>query len=405
MLRRRAERRPSSWRGLGDAGRRARLPAERALAARGRRLPADLRRRASAASAAPRSSRGRPSCCSCCASTARTGDAAPLDMVVQTLRAMAAGGMRDHVGGGFHRYSVDAQWRVPHFEKMLYDQAQLALACLEAAQATGDRVLARGGGGHAAIRAARPDRRRRRLLLGRGRRQHPAGRAGRAATRPRVRSTSGRPPRSTGCSARTRRSCGSLRRRGAGATRCRIRRASSRPEHPVPGVSLEDAGRRRAHGRCRERGGVPRAPGAVRGAERAAPSAPRRQGPDRVERPDDRRLRAGGPVVPALDPGAADRGAAWLAMAERAAAFIRARMWQADTRRLLRRYRDGEAAIDGYAEDYACPVFGLLELFQADGDAALAGVGAGAAAPAGRAVLGRGARAAGSAPPATTPRC
>ncbi len=51
---------------------------------------------------------------------------------------MADGGMRDHVGGGFHRYSVDADWRVPHFEKMLYDQAQLSLAYLEAYQATGD---------------------------------------------------------------------------------------------------------------------------------------------------------------------------------------------------------------------------------------------------------------------------
>ena len=61
-----------------------------------------------------------------------------LEMVLQTLRAMALGGMRDHVGGGFHRYSVDAAWRVPHFEKMLYDQAQLALAYVEGAQASGD---------------------------------------------------------------------------------------------------------------------------------------------------------------------------------------------------------------------------------------------------------------------------
>ena len=48
-------------------------------------------------------------------------------MALLTLRAMALGGMRDHLGGGFHRYSVDATWRVPHFEKMLYDQAQLVL--------------------------------------------------------------------------------------------------------------------------------------------------------------------------------------------------------------------------------------------------------------------------------------
>ena len=67
-----------------------------------------------------------------------TGDPAVLTCVEDTLRAMALGGMRDHVGGGFHRYSVDREWRVPHFEKMLYDQAQLVLALLETAQATGD---------------------------------------------------------------------------------------------------------------------------------------------------------------------------------------------------------------------------------------------------------------------------
>ncbi|MGH9175147.1 MAG: thioredoxin domain-containing protein, partial [Vicinamibacterales bacterium] len=66
---------------------------------------------------------------------ARTGDLAARDMVLVTLRAMALGGMRDHIGGGFHRYAVDGNWRVPHFEKMLYDQAQLVLAYLEAAQA------------------------------------------------------------------------------------------------------------------------------------------------------------------------------------------------------------------------------------------------------------------------------
>jgi uncharacterized protein YyaL (SSP411 family) len=59
-------------------------------------------------------------------------------MVAGTLRAMARGGIHDHVGGGFHRYSVDAEWFVPHFEKMLYDQAQIALCALGAWQATGD---------------------------------------------------------------------------------------------------------------------------------------------------------------------------------------------------------------------------------------------------------------------------
>src|SRR5437016_2957892 len=59
-----------------------------------------------------------------------------LEMDLFTLRKMAAGGMHDHIGGGFHRYSVDRYWHVPHFEKMLYDQAQLAVAYLEAFQIT-----------------------------------------------------------------------------------------------------------------------------------------------------------------------------------------------------------------------------------------------------------------------------
>ena len=62
-----------------------------------------------------------------------------LEMTLFTLRKMAAGGMHDHIGGGFHRYSVDRYWHVPHFEKMLYDQAQLAGAYLDAFQITRDQ--------------------------------------------------------------------------------------------------------------------------------------------------------------------------------------------------------------------------------------------------------------------------
>jgi uncharacterized protein YyaL (SSP411 family) len=64
-------------------------------------------------------------------------------MALYTLRKMAAGGMHDHLGGGFHRYSVDAEWHVPHFEKMLYDQAQLAQVYLTAHQISGDAVFAK----------------------------------------------------------------------------------------------------------------------------------------------------------------------------------------------------------------------------------------------------------------------
>jgi uncharacterized protein YyaL (SSP411 family) len=63
-------------------------------------------------------------------------------LATTTLRAMARGGIHDHVGGGYHRYSVDEGWFVPHFEKMLYDQALITLNCLEARQATGDERYA-----------------------------------------------------------------------------------------------------------------------------------------------------------------------------------------------------------------------------------------------------------------------
>ena len=64
------------------------------------------------------------------------------DKVVHTLERMAAGAIHDQVGGGFHRYTVDAKWRTPHFEKMLYDQAQIAIAYLEAYQVTGRQDFA-----------------------------------------------------------------------------------------------------------------------------------------------------------------------------------------------------------------------------------------------------------------------
>jgi uncharacterized protein YyaL (SSP411 family) len=69
---------------------------------------------------------------------ARTGDARPRAMAELTLRKMAEGGIYDHLGGGFHRYSTDDAWLVPHFEKMLYDNAQLARVYLAAFQLTGD---------------------------------------------------------------------------------------------------------------------------------------------------------------------------------------------------------------------------------------------------------------------------
>jgi uncharacterized protein YyaL (SSP411 family) len=72
---------------------------------------------------------------------ARTGECRALDMAARTLRAMSRGGIFDNLGGGFHRYSTDDSWRIPHFEKMLYDNAQLACNYVEVWQASGDSIF------------------------------------------------------------------------------------------------------------------------------------------------------------------------------------------------------------------------------------------------------------------------
>ncbi|MCY4108227.1 MAG: thioredoxin domain-containing protein, partial [Chloroflexi bacterium] len=71
----------------------------------------------------------------------RTGDDSALSMATSTLEKMARGGIYDHLGGGFHRYAVDAIWLVPHFEKMLYDNSQIVRAYLKAWQVTGEPLF------------------------------------------------------------------------------------------------------------------------------------------------------------------------------------------------------------------------------------------------------------------------
>ena len=73
----------------------------------------------------------------------RSGEAFALEMVTKTLSAIRLGGIYDHIGFGFHRYSTDDRWLVPHFEKMLYDQALLTMAYTEAFQATGNKEFER----------------------------------------------------------------------------------------------------------------------------------------------------------------------------------------------------------------------------------------------------------------------
>ena len=308
---------------------------------------------------------------------ARTGEVTGRDMAVPTLRAMALGGMRDHIGGGFHRYSVDGAWRVPHFEKMLYDQAQLVLAFLEAAQATGDPFFAQiaedtlqyverdmtdaGGGFYSAEDADSV------------------------------------PPEQAGDPA-AHKSEGAFYIWGIEEVRAALGaespvfegRYGMLPNGNAPfdpqseftnknllytALSIADIAR-----------AIKAEPGKiadilVRARQVLFEVRGRRPRPQR----DDKVLTAwnglmigacaraarvlgGGDALAQIVGGEAP-GVRHLAAATRAATFIRSTLWDGAVRRLLRRFRAGDAAIEGYAEDYACLIFGVLELFQATGQA------------------------------------
>ena len=105
----------------------------------------------------------------------RTGRDGLLKMVRLNLDKMACGGIYDHLGGGFARYAVDERWLVPHFEKMLYDNALLAGTYLDAYLATGDGEYRPRGPGDAGLRVELHDRRGRRLSQFRRRRQRRRG--------------------------------------------------------------------------------------------------------------------------------------------------------------------------------------------------------------------------------------
>jgi hypothetical protein len=294
-----------------------------------------------------------------------TRDRSARDMVLHTLRAMALGGMRDHIGGGFHRYSVDAEWRVPHFEKMLYDQAQLVLAFVEAAQASGDSFFAEvaedtlqyviremtdsDGGFHSAEDADSV------------------------------------PPESAPDGEKkegayylwTVDEIDALLGADAGVVRQRygIRpdgNAPSDPQGEFVGKNLLYIARS-VDDIARDTGKP--ADEVVDVLERSRIALFKA----RVTRPrphrDDKVLTAwNGLMIAALARaarvlhGAGDSAteSPYLAAAKRAASFVRERLWNAKTRTLLRRYRDGDAEIPAFADDYADLVFGLLELFQAD---------------------------------------
>ena len=302
---------------------------------------------------------------------ARTGATEPREMVLVTLRAMALGGMRDHLGGGFHRYSVDANWRVPHFEKMLYDQAQLALAYVEASQVTGDLVyldialdtleyvrrdLTDPGGGFYSAEDADSVPPEQADLPG-SHKTEGAFYIWRDAE------------------------IGDVLGAAAGIVRSRF---GILPDGNAPSDPQGEFTGRNLLYTAMSLDAVANSSGrSANEVQRTLEEARRALFERRTTRPrphlDDKVLTAwngltiaafarASRLLPAEARLAPGPGVGYLHDARRAARFIHDRLWNADTGTLMRRYRKGDAAVEGYAEDYAYLIFGLLELFQADGD-------------------------------------
>ena len=302
---------------------------------------------------------------------ARTGASEPRDMVLVTLRAMALGGMRDHLGGGFHRYSVDAEWRVPHFEKMLYDQAQLVLAYVEAAQLTGDPFYA-----EVAIDT---------LDYVRADLTDPGGGFLSAEDADSVPpEQAGAPHPSTPLGAGPHKMEGAFYiwreneiREVLGADAdVFIARYGVRPDGNAPFDPQAEFTHKNLLYTARPLEDIAEATGRSVGEvesllQRSREALRARRSIRPRPHLDDKVLTAWNGLMIAAFARAArvlDDGARFLNDARRAAEFVRSKLWSPATGVLLRRYRKGEAGVDGYAEDYAYLIFGLLELFQADGD-------------------------------------
>ena len=278
---------------------------------------------------------------------ARTKNREALDMVAATLREMAKGGMYDQLGGGFHRYSVDERWFVPHFEKMLYDQAQLAVSYLEAFQITGDTSYGQtargildyvlrdmrdaGGGFYSAedadsvIDPAHPEEK------GEG--------AFYVWTQSEIEAAAGQPAAEWFCHRFGVEPDGNVRNDPHQEFTGRNILYQAHPEEDAARLAaIHEA----AHKLLEARGA------------RVRPHL------------DDKVLTAwNGLVISAFaKAGAVLAEPRYVDAARRAADFIVARMYDPETGILLRRYRQGEAAIPGFLDDYAFFTQALLDLYE-----------------------------------------
>jgi uncharacterized protein YyaL (SSP411 family) len=291
---------------------------------------------------------------------ARTKNREALDMVLLTLREMAKGGMNDQLGGGFHRYSVDDRWFVPHFEKMLYDQAQIAISYLEAFQVTSDQQYADaarrifdyvlrdmtdpGGGFYSAedadsaLAPGHPD------LKGEG--------AFYIWSLEEIQALLGQPSADWFCH------------------RYGVREGSNVANDPH-GEFTGNNILYQAHTVEETARHFGQPPGEVRAALDRAGTLLMEARAQRV-RPlrDDKILTAwNGLMISAFATGGAVLDhARYAEAARRAAEFVLGRMYDAPSGTLLRRYCAGEAAIPGFLDDYAMFVQGLLDLYEAQFD-------------------------------------
>ena len=304
---------------------------------------------------------------------ARTGNGEAREMVLRTLRAMALGGMRDHIGGGFHRYSVDAGWRVPHFEKMLYDQAQLVLAFLEGAQVSGDPFYAEVAEDTL-------------LYVLREMTDENGGfySAEDADSIPPEQASEANPHKSEGAFYLWRADeLDALLGDDAVVVKLRFGiepdgNAPIDPQQEFTGKNLLYVARS-VDDIAKETGRTSAdIVGTLNSTRqvlfRARLDRPRPQRDDKVLTAWNGLMIAAfarmARVLRGLGADGQDAAAPYLHAAVRAAAFAHERLWVPGSRTLLRRYREGHAEIDGYAEDYAYMIFGLLELFQADANPA-----------------------------------
>jgi len=298
---------------------------------------------------------------------ARTKSEEALEMTLLTLREMAKGGMHDQLGGGFHRYSVDDRWFVPHFEKMLYDQAQLAISYLEAYQITGDRQFA--GTARRIFEYVLRD------MTDAGGGIYSAEDADSAAdaARPHEKSE------------------GAFYIWSADEIRAPIQAESHTGDARAADWFFHRYGVRESgnvdhdpHGEFAERNILYRAnevedtalhfevpvdevrAGLERAEQALLAARARRPRPQR----DDKILTSwNGLMISALAMGGAVLDEPRYAeAARRAAEFLMARAYDPATGVLLRRYRQGEAAIPGFLDDYAFFAQGLLDLYEAQFD-------------------------------------